>query len=395
MLERGPSSAALQARVIRRTQDLESIREEWTALLARSGSNEPMLGPIWLINWWQVFGPHDGRELCVLTLRKGARLVGLAPLCRRKVWHLSAVPLVRVELLGSGEDEADEICSEYIGIIAEEGLEQAVADAFAEALRSGELGAWDELVMTAMSSEHVMAPLLARALGKATQYEVLGGAPFARLPSTWEQYLAELSSSRRALIRKSLRAWESWAKEAPVLKRVASEAELDPAIDMLIQLHAERWQETGHAGAFDSPLFDAFHRQTMRELLAAEALWLCWLEVEGRPVAALYNVVWGNQVRFYQSGRIVDVPKKIRPGLVIHACAIQEAIAAGCTHYDFLAGTTRYKMQLANNVRPLIQLSLSRPSLRSKLRDLGSGGVSLGRRFRHEWRNRFRNNSAG
>lgn len=320
MSERGQSSAlAMQATVIGNARELEAIRDEWSELLARSGSNEAMQGPIWLINWWQLYGSCDGRELCVFILRRGARLVGLAPLCRRTVRHLSAVPMVRLELLGSGEDEADEICSECIGIIAEKGEEQAVADAFGDALRTGELGAWDELVLTAMSSEHVMAPLLARALGKATQYEVLGGAPFARLPATWEQYLADLSSSRRALIRKSLRAWESWAKEPPKLRRVASEEELDQGIAMLIRLHAERWQENGHAGAFDSTLFDAFHRQTMRELLRAGALWLCWLEVEGRPVAALYNIVWNNQVRFYQSGRIVDVPKKVRPGLVIHA----------------------------------------------------------------------------
>lgn len=384
----------LHVEVIGSLQELRAIDEEWTELLAASGSNEPMLGPIWLGNWWQVYGPLDGRELCVWTLRRGKRLIGLAPLCRRRVKHLSALPLVRLELLGSGEDEADETCSEYIGVIAAQGEEQCVADAFGEALHGGALGAWDEIVLTAMSSEHVMAPLLARALGKATHYEVLGGAPFATLPATWDDYLAELSSSRRALVRKSLRAWESWAKEPPKLKRVNTEEELDHGIEILARLHALRWQKTGHAGAFDSPHFDAFHRKTMLDLLRVGALWLCWLEVEGEPVCALYNIVWNKQVRFYQSGRILEVPKKVRPGLVIHACAIQEAIAAGYTHYDFLAGTTRYKMQLANNVRPLIQLSLSRPSLRSRLRDVGSGGVSLGRSVRNEWRARFGNKNA-
>jgi CelD/BcsL family acetyltransferase involved in cellulose biosynthesis len=375
-------------------EELEAIRDEWSELLRSSASNEPMLSPTWLIRWWQVYGPHNQRELCVGVFRRNGKLVGLAPLCRRKFRHASGLRITRLELLGSGEEEVDETCSEYIGIIAASGEEQAVANAFASALHQGELGAWDDLVLTAMSSEHVMAPLLARALGNATEYKVLGGAPFALLPDTWDEYLANLSSSRRALVRKSLRAWESWAKEPPVLRRVEREDELDRGIEMLAKLHAMRWQETGHAGAFDSPLFDEFHRLTMRDLLREGALWLCWLEVEGEPVAALYNIVWNRQVRFYQSGRITDVPKKVRPGLVIHACAIQEAIAAGYTHYDFLAGTTRYKMQLANNVRPLIQLSLTRPSLRARLRDLGSESVSLGRSLRNEWRTRFGSKSA-
>ncbi len=393
MTEAMPSGGqALELTLLTRADELESIRGEWGTLLRGSGSNEPMLSPTWLIRWWEIYGPHDKRELCVALFRKGDKLVGLAPLCRRRQRHASGLRITRLELLGSGEDEADETCSEYIGVIAAVGEEQAVADAFGLALHAGTLGAWDDLVLTAMSSEHVMAPLLARALGNATEYEVLGGAPFARLPDTWEQYLANLSSSRRALVRKSLRAWEKWAKEPPVLRRVESEDELDEGIAMLSKLHALRWQETGHAGAFDSPLFDAFHRVTMRDLLREDALWLCWLEVEGEPVAALYNIVWNQQVRFYQSGRVTDLPKKVRPGLVIHACAIQEAIAAGYTHYDFLAGTTRYKMQLANDVRPLIQLSLTRPSFRAKLRGFGSESVSLGRSLRNVWRTRFGSN---
>ena len=43
---------------------------------------------------------------------------------------------------------------------------------------------------------------------------------------------------------------------------------------------------------------------------------------DGAPIAALYNFIWEGKVSFYQSGRKVDVPKNIRPGIVIHAYAI-------------------------------------------------------------------------
>ncbi len=379
----------LRTSLLTRGEELEGLREEWNVLLAESGSNEAMLSPLWLIRWWQVYGPLEGRELCTLALRRDGKLVGLAPLCRRRLSVASVMPMTRLELLGSGEKEEDETCSEYIGIIARSGEEQAVADAFGAALHGGDLGPWDQLVLTAMSSENVMAPLLARALGDATEYKVLGGAPFALLPESWEAYLAALSSSRRALIRKSLRAWEAWAKGPPQLRRVENLDDLEEAMTMLAKLHSLRWKEGGHVGAFDSPHFMTFHKGVMRDLFAAGALWLCWLEVEGEPVAALYNIVWNKQVRFYQSGRIIDVPKKIRPGLVIHACAIQEAIDLGLTHYDFLAGTTRYKMQLANNVRPLIELSLTRPSFAARVRGIESEGRALGRLLRHQWRDRF------
>lgn len=379
--------ADLQTSIITQLSQLEDIAQEWSDLLARSESNEPMSGPLWLVNWWRVYGTVQRRALCVLLVRRDDRLVGLVPLCRRPV-RVASVPLQRLELLGTGEAEADETCSEYIGIVAERGEEQAVANAFGEALRRGDLSPWDELVLTSLSSEAVTTPLTLLAIGPGTRYHVLGGAPFVRLPATWDDYLAALPSSRRALIRKSLRQWESWAKAPPVLRQVEREEELDTAFEMLSRLHAERWQDAGHVGAFDSPLFARFHKQTMRDLLRANALWLCWLEVAGEPVAALYSIVWNNQVRFYQSGRTVDVPKKVRAGLVIHACAIRHAIESGYSHYDFLAGTSRYKMQLANDVRPLVRLSIAQSSARLRLRNFGNTGIRIGQRLRESWRDR-------
>ncbi len=365
---------------------LEAISQEWEELLTKSETNEPMQGPIWLTNWWRVYGPTEGRKLAALTLRREGVLVGLAPFCSRVVKHLRALPLQRLELMGSGENEADETCSEYIGVIAAKGEEQAVASAFGECLHGGVMGAWDEVLMPAMSSEAVLTPLIANALGRGAKYELQSGAPFVQLPSTWDDYMKGMSSSRRYLIRRSMKAWSKWAGEAPVLKMVTKDSEVDYGFDLLAKLHAERWKGKGHVGAFTSTLFEGFHRQTMHDLFAKGALWLCWLEVEGKPVAALYNIVWNNQVRFYQSGRILDLPKKVRAGVVIHACAISEAIDRGYTHYDFLAGTTRYKMQLANNVRPLVQLSLSRPGLKTRIKDISSAGLDVGRGLRNQLR---------
>ncbi len=370
----------LSTALITTTSELEALREPWSTLLASSATNEVTQSPTWLIHWWSVFGNVQGRELCMLAMHNDGELVGLAPLCKRKSPRLG---LVHLEFMGSGEEEEHETCSEYLGLIAKSGLEQVVAETFGNALSDGTFDPWDETDLGAMSSEAVISSLTARAMGRGVGYQVIGGAPFALLPDSWDAYLAALPSSRRYLIRRSLKAWEKWAKAPPVLRRVAREEQLDEAFEMLARLHGERWKEVGHQGAFSSPLFTAFHRKTMRDLFREGALWLCWLEVEGEPIVAIYNIVWNNQVRFYQSGRKVDLPKKVRAGLVIHACAIRESIEAGYTHYDFLAGTTRYKMQLANNVRPLMRLSLSRPTLRSRLSRAGIAGVRLGRGVRH------------
>ncbi len=375
----------LQCSLLTTLTQLEEIATSWDALLSQSATNEPMQSSIWLHNWWRVYGGEEGRQLRVLTIRRDDRLIGIAPFSARPVRHLRALALQRLELMGTGEREEDETCSEYVGLIAARGEEQCVSDVFGACLHEGAMGVWDEVVMPAMSSEATISALTAKALGRATKYEIQSGAPFIALPNSWDDYMKGMSSSRRYLIRRSVRAWEKWAGEEPTLHKIEKAEDVDKGFELLANLHAERWKDKCHVGAFTSPLFESFHRQTMHDLFAAGALWLCWLEVKGKPVAALYNIVWNKQVRFYQSGRVMDVPQKVRPGVVMHACAIRQAIELGYTHYDFLAGTTRYKMQLANNVRPLVQLSVNRAGAKGRIKDLSTAGLDMGRSLRDAW----------
>jgi CelD/BcsL family acetyltransferase involved in cellulose biosynthesis len=93
---------------------------------------------------------------------------------------------------------------------------------------------------------------------------------------------------------------------------------------------------------------------------------LLWLVVRGEPIAASYNIVFGNKVYFYQSGRRMDVPKTVRPGIAMHALAIQRSIEHGRREYDFLQGASRYKRDLAHASRALVTLRAVAPHLRAR-----------------------------
>jgi CelD/BcsL family acetyltransferase involved in cellulose biosynthesis len=94
---------------------------------------------------------------------------------------------------------------------------------------------------------------------------------------------------------------------------------------------------------------------------------LLWLEVGGKPLASLYNIVYDGNVHFYQSGRTVDVPKGVRPGIAVHLYAIRRAIELGYKSYDFLGMPSQYKRQLASNSRWIVNLTAVGPSLRSRI----------------------------
>ena len=78
-------------------------------------------------------------------------------------------------------------------------------------------------------------------------------------------------------------------------------------------------------------------------------------------------MVWNDKIHFYQSGRRVDLPAKIKPGIVAHAFAIRAAIEGGLREYDFLGGASRYKTELALATRPLVSLRAARKTLREAL----------------------------
>jgi pimeloyl-ACP methyl ester carboxylesterase len=344
--------------------DPERLRDErasWAALVARSDESELGVHPDWVLPWWETFGSTGARSLRVLALFEGPEMVGLAPLVARPHRYRPGIPFRRLEALASGEDEADEICTDYLGVVASTGREAEVARAVTEALGSGGLGAWDELVLPALRGDRPLPDLLRRAAEERGLLATLapqGAAPFISLPATWEAYLAQLKPQKRSQLKKALKKLESWGGEV-ALHRVKTHAELAEGKRVLESLHRQRW---GGEGVYRSARYRAFHDRVMPALLDRGALELGWLCARGEPVAAFYNIAWNGRVLHYQSGRRTDVPDDVRVGVTMHALLVQDAIARGMREYDFLAGVSQYKTALSHETRPLVTLRLARPS---------------------------------
>ncbi len=379
---------SLSISVLRDISELSRLRPEWEQLLERSGGLLPSLTPTWLITWWRVFGSHDGRRLRALVLRDGGELVAIFPLLERRQWHHRVVPMRRLELLASGEDQADEIFSEYLGPIVARGREDAAVDAFA-AFLDEHRETWQEVVLTALDcgspAVQRLEPAL-RARGFGCETREFGRCSHITLPRRWEDYLAGLSSDHRYMVKRSLRDFERWAGATASVEVARTHSDLQRGRAILHELHEGRWQAAGRAGVFASPLFRSFHDQVMAELLERGELDLRWLVANGAPVAVSYSVLHGNRLFYYQGGRATELPKGVRPGIVLHLNAIRAAIEAGRLEYDFLAGDDRYKQELRTGTRPLGVLRITRRSVP----EVGRKGLASARALLVEARRRFR-----
>jgi CelD/BcsL family acetyltransferase involved in cellulose biosynthesis len=379
---------SLRPEVIHDAAVLARLTAPWRALLDRAAAPSPSKTPTWLLAWWRQFGSVDGRKLCVVALHDTttSELIALIPLCRRTVMYRRVLPIRRLELLATGEDQADEICSDYTGAIVASGYEAEVAEMTGRLLVTGKLGGFDYLMMPRMSGEDPFPAALAAALGRAglqVSLEPDGSCPYVPLPSTFEAYRQSMDRDRRYVVTRSLRELEKWAGPAGYSRVVArTPAQLAEGRAILHSLHGERWSANGHEGVFASDRFTRFHDDVMTALFDGTdgRLELQWLVVAGRPVVVLYNIIYRERVYFYQSGRKLDVPKGVKLGLAAHALALRAAMEEGRSEYDFLAGAAQYKRQLALAEHPLVTLSAAAPSVRARTAVAAAAALNQGLR---------------
>ena len=365
---------SLRSEMIDDVAGLARLTPAWRGLLARASAPSPSKTPTWLLAWWRQFGGLDGRRLRTIAVHDTANgeLVGLVPLCLRTVMVRRVVPIRRLELLATGEDHADEICSDYTGAIVAAGHEAEVAKAVGRFLVSGRHDGFDHLVMERMSGADPFAGALAGALEQLGLPATLAedsACPYVPLPASFEVYRQQLDRDSRYVVTRSLRELEKWAGKAGFTRVVArTPTELAEGRAILHSLHGERWGGSSDDGVFASERFTRFHDEVMTALLDGPdgKLELQWLVVDGRPVVALYNIVYRGRVYFYQSGRKLDVPKGVKLGLAAHALALRAAIEDGHAEYDFLAGESQYKRQLALAKHALVTLTAAAPSVRAR-----------------------------
>jgi CelD/BcsL family acetyltransferase involved in cellulose biosynthesis len=90
------------------------------------------------------------------------------------------------------------------------------------------------------------------------------------------------------------------------------------------------------------------------------------MSLAGNPVAVLYGFVTGQKFDFYQSGVRREINGPLRsPGNLAHLLLMRALTERGVTAYDFLRGSSSYKLRLATRENQLVGIRIWRPTLRA------------------------------
>ena len=325
----GPGGA-LRVVPIKSDADLHKYASAWDCL----ADGVPFRTWAWNECWWRHFrGARDRLYVLGLEDREG-RLRGLAP------WYISHSRLLGrvLRFLGTGN-----VCSEHLTILSEPAWRSTVVSTLVDWLTEQDRHRWDTLEFDGVDSDNEAVHALVAALAERmhpidVQHSI--SAWRINLPTTWEEYLDQLSGKHRKMLRRIFRnSLDTGEAELHVANDPKS---LAVGWQVLESLHSLRRESLGQSGCFASSRFTDFHREMIQRLLASRQLRLQWLELNGCPAAAEYGLCDEQTVYCYQTGFDPQFAAE-KPGWLSFGVSIRRAISQGYRWFDFLRGDEPYK----------------------------------------------------
>ncbi len=309
----------------------------------------------WLEAWGRIYGNSTDQvghaaELATVGVRDDAgRLIGRAPwYVENSSWHGRVL-----RFRGTHG-----VCSDYLGLLAEPGLEAEVAAVLANWLTEQMRGQWDLIELDSVDPENQIVCHLAaqmKSLGSLINLRPGPNCWQVALPTDWETFLASLSPSYRKRVRRQQRRLFETGRA--LLRTVDCEDQRRAALEILVDLHQRRQVSLGNQGSFACDPFLAFHREVTHRFLQRGRLRLHWLELDGRPVAAEYDLAGTRIVYSYQGG-FDPAAIEESPGHLATLATLKLAIEQGFSAFDFLRGDERYKAHWRAIARPSVRLRI-------------------------------------
>ncbi len=325
----------LTLRVYQNLVDLQELEPVWDDLVAAYPAASIFCTWEWLTSWWQSFG--EGRNLLVLALFDStSRLLGLAPLSISTETYWGSVPVRMLRFMGDGSEDSDNL-----DFPVRPGFEEILANKVLHYLED-QRSQWDVSQLNTMPIASLVASCLADSLKQPgwSCFEHSRSRLTVLLPSTWEEYLDQISSKERRNFMYYGRRLEK--KYSVRIHRCTGESELTSCLEALFRLHQLRWQNTGQPGSFADASRRNFYIDLSRRLLTKGQLELRTAELDGKIAAVQFAMRYGNTVYSLQEGYDPEHASD-RIGFLLRGEVLKHLISEGIRVYDFLGGNDEHK----------------------------------------------------
>ena len=344
--------------------NIAELREQWLDLEARA-NNSFFLSWSWIGTWLSVYKPR----VDVLRITNGSTIVGLALLAKAEKKRFHALNSTALFIHQLGDDEKDQIWIEYNDFLTDAKHSKAVTESGLNYLLS-EYTEWDEFVLGAITETEAnyfseLTGLTCIELWEAPTY----GVNLRELRNTGKDYLSFLSKNTRYQIRRSAKGYSQ--QGTVELERAEGVDEALNLFEQIAPLHIRRWGGGSGESGFVNAHFTNFHKSLIRTAWPRKQIDIWKLKAGTQAIGFFYYFIYRNTIYFYLSGLVKAEDSKLKPGLLGHKLCIEKYITQGCDYYDFMGGDERYKASLGKAGSHLYKISLQKPKLKFRLKQLG------------------------
>lgn len=287
---------------------------------------------LWQYLWWNCFGAASNARLLLLTARDPIdKLIGIAPFMQLRSKSRRLIPARQLAPIGNVWRLNDSEVTEHIDWIIDREHETEVSSAFADTLAGAK--EWHEILFSYTPTDSLAAESIGALADRLDCY--------VRLELPLPHYTVDTSVSFEAFLkslgkhtRNRLFGRRKLLNDLGVFREVvADNSNIGEQLDKLDSLSQKRWR-TGFSTASRE-----FFERLSADLLCRKALRFATLEVDDRPISALYDVEAQGVVYNIRSAIDTAFHPRLSPGLLHLGLAIERSCAReSIKKYALLAG---------------------------------------------------------
>lgn len=325
-----PRPSTLEVRIVSHFE-APGLRTAWRKLSTIS----PTAGMFTSYDWCRcayasVLGYVQPHLLQVIDAR--GETVGLLPLCIERAGGARWL-----KFLG-----ADRVAGDQLDVLYMPGFAEAVVAATVAYLERARR-AYDGIVLNALRpSSPLRDALIGWAADHAHPWQERSPqiVPYIDLPARFDTYLASRPSRREEQVRRARKRLALMPEAGLAMTREPEQVE--SVLETFLDLHRRGEHKLGTPGTPDEQALSRFLRRFAAVTARHGGLRCQCLSLRGRAHAVLLVFHWRRTAYAYPIAQLAESVID-RPGDLLIAASIEQAIAEGMTRYDFLRGDDAYK----------------------------------------------------
>jgi CelD/BcsL family acetyltransferase involved in cellulose biosynthesis len=335
----------LSVESISRFEEFLSLKSDWNELLDHNEFNSVFLSHGWFKCFWDAWG--KGRRLRVLVARKGAQLLGVAPLMLYKGQFLD----LPVKILSFIENDESPHC----GFVIRKNLNHNVIAAFFDFICSN-LNRWDILVLRKVPVEASIVELIkpcCQQNGYRFVVKTSLRSPVLSINSDWDSFYSNKSQRFKKTVR---HARNKLARRG----NIVVEESHDPGVvtrllDQIFDIGARSWKARVDNAIGSSMQNRVFFSELPLALNQRGQIWVWSLKLNDRIVAFEYHVRQG-EIVYALRASFDEAYRACGPGSVLDVEVVRGLFKRKVKLYNMCGGPYAHKLRWASEVKSHVDI---------------------------------------